>query len=150
MKTVLTLACSTLLASLVLPGCAGGGAGSSLDPSTLPPGAKIVKTAGGEEAVEYTQSQADKEFLSRAEPLSGATAVLYVNGLGCPQCASNVDVQLLRLPGVRKADVDLSTGQVHLAFQGEKRPSPKRLNDAVEDAGFTLARIVTEAAPAGK
>lgn len=149
MNTVQTLACVVLLSPLVLFGCGSGG-GSHLDPSKLPPGASIVTTAGGEEAVVYTQTQADKDFLTRAEPLTGSSAVLYVNGLGCPQCASNVDVQLLRLPGVNKANVDLSTGQVHLTFQGEKRPSPKRLNDAVEDAGFTLARVTTEAAPAGK
>ena len=74
-------------------------------------------------------------------PLKADKAALVVNGLGCPQCASQVDVQLVRLKGVTHANVDLSTGVVTISMSGDKRPSPHQLKEAVLDAGFTLVRV---------
>ena len=64
-----------------------------------------------------------------------------MNGLGCPLCATNIDRQLERLPGVSGVQVDLSVGKVTLAFEGQERPSPHQISEAVEDAGFTLVKV---------
>lgn len=129
--------------ALLLAACSAGEPHriSDADRARLPEGARVVTSDSGEESVEYTQTQQDRDFISRREPLAADSATLYVNGLGCPQCASNIDVQLLRLPGVDKAYVDLGLGQVRLSMSGAKRPSPAQINSKVEDAGFTLVRI---------
>jgi copper chaperone CopZ len=74
-------------------------------------------------------------------PIAAPQAVLWVKGLSCPLCASGIDKQLLRVPGVQKVDVDLGTGRVAAAFAAEPRPSRSQLAKAVRDAGFTLDRI---------
>jgi len=83
----------------------------------------------------------DMALLSN-EPLVADSATLYVNGLSCPLCASSIDKQLARLPGVQKVCVDLSSGKDSLSLGGEARPSPSDLATAVADSGFTLVRIV--------
>lgn len=134
----------TLLLALTLAvGCSSSPSATvAQDPARpLPPGAKLVKNSSGEISVQYEVTEADKAALKSKNSLKAAQAELVVNGLGCPQCASNVDVQLMRLPGVKKADVDLSRGVVTIAMAGERRPSPFQIREAVLDAGFTLVRI---------
>lgn len=105
------------------------------------PGRASAEPQYEEGSIVHQVSSADRQQTQRTEPLAGDRAVLWVNGLGCPQCASNVDIQLLRLKGVEEAKVDLSTGKVTIAMAGPSRPSPAQLTHAVEDAGFTLAKI---------
>lgn len=126
-----------VLAGLVFAGCEGG-------PTKRASGGGEVRTAaampGG---VEHRATAADLEFVKSESPLAGASAVLWVNGLGCPLCATNVDKQLERVPGVSSVAVDMSSGKVTIGLEGDTRPSPARLAHAVEDAGFTLVKVET-------
>lgn len=109
-------------------------------------GCASTPSGGGTEATEenavvHQATEADLAAIKSKDPISAESAVLYVNGLGCPLCATNVDRQLLRLRGVKTAVVDLSSGTVTIGLTGERRPSPATIGAAVEDAGFTLVRI---------
>ncbi len=75
------------------------------------------------------------------QPIKGDKATLLVYGMACPLCANNIDKELLSLPGVAKADVDMGNGKVRLEFAGETRPTPKQLAQAVDHAGFTYKGI---------
>lgn len=110
-------------------GCAGG------------PGKGGGPEARGEGVVHHV-SAADMAGAKSAAPIEGMTAVLWVNGLGCPLCATNIDKQLVRVDGVDSVDVDLSNGKVTLLLKpGAAHPSPAVLGAAVEDAGFTLVKV---------
>lgn len=77
-------------------------------------------------------------------PITGAIAILSVNGMSCPLCANNIGKQLGRLDGVGKVTVDLGAGAVRVELAGAKRPSPKQLADAIHNSGFTLTGIETK------
>jgi copper chaperone CopZ len=125
------IAPTLIAAAIFLFGCASDGGAASGE--NLAP----AHTANADD-VAYTKSK-------QALPADMNPAVLYVNGMGCPLCATNVDMQLLRLPAVEKVDVDLSTGRIIVALRaGVTPPSPARLHAAVEDAGFTLVKIATK------
>lgn len=74
------------------------------------------------------------------EPLAGDSATLEVNGLSCPQCASNLTLTLEEVSGVSEASINLATGDVEVTF-GIGAPSSRALADAVDNAGFTLVAI---------
>ncbi len=93
------------------------------------------------EGVVHRASTEDARAIRSAEPIKVDKATLYVQGLSCPLCATNIDIQLRRLTGVSAASVDLSKGLVHLTLDGPIRPSPSRISRAVTDAGFTLVKI---------
>jgi len=71
------------------------------------------------------------------EPIEASAAFIVVAGLACPKCASNIDVQLTRIPGVQVRNVDMKNGLVRVAFQSTPHPSTTQLARAVEDAGLT-------------
>lgn len=75
------------------------------------------------------------------QPIKASIATLTVHGMGCPQCSSNVDKQLLAVPGVRQVEVNLGTGEVsvHLAPTGQ--PTGNQLAAAIKKSGYTLIRI---------
>lgn len=81
--------------------------------------------------------------LMDATPIEADRAVLYVEGLSCPACATNVDHQLMEVDGVRLVEVNLGDGTVTLSLGGAKRPSRALLAQAIHDSGFTLRRIET-------
>jgi copper chaperone CopZ len=90
----------------------------------------------------HAVSPEDAAAVRSEAPLRADRVVLWVNGLGCPLCASNIDKQLARVDGVQAIAVDLSQGKVTLTLKpGAAHPSPARLSDAVEDAGFTLVKV---------
>jgi copper chaperone CopZ len=75
-------------------------------------------------------------------PIEGADeVVLGVHGLGCPQCATNIDLQLAALPGVRAVDVDMHEGKVRVTLSGDQHPSRLDLARAVRASGFTLVSL---------
>lgn len=114
-----------LVVSVLLLGCAGGG-----------------ETRGTmAEGVVHEVTQEDRAMTRSAAPLEWDSAVLWVNGLGCPQCSNNVDRQLKRLLGVQDVHVDLSGGKVSVRFIPGRRPSGQRLSQAMENAGVTLVKI---------
>jgi copper chaperone CopZ len=71
----------------------------------------------------------------------GPVATLWVKGMGCPQCANNVDLQLLKVKGVEKIFVDLGNGRVLAKLSPAFTPSRDQLARAIHDSGFTLDRI---------
>ncbi|MDX2114727.1 MAG: heavy metal-associated domain-containing protein [Planctomycetota bacterium] len=103
--------------------------------------ANAAQPAYEEGAIVHTVSEADLAYARSTDPITANHAVLWVNGLGCPQCASNIDLQLDRITGVQNIKVDLSTGRVNVDLFGVARPSPARLAQAVDRAGFTLVKI---------
>jgi copper chaperone CopZ len=132
MNTIRSTAARALsLASLLLlSACAGN------------PGATGVASAPEEKPMNHASTPDDLAALKSTAPVPENSVVLWVNGLGCPLCASNIDRQLARVKGVDRVGVDLGQGKVTLNLKpGAEHPSPARLKDAVEDAGFTLVRI---------
>lgn len=96
-----------------------------------------------ENAIVHTVTDEDRALAASKEPITADSAILWVNGLGCPQCATNIDLQLERVIGVKSTNVDLSNGKVTVGLAGNNRPSPARLGKAVHDAGFTLVKVET-------
>lgn len=131
-RSVNTLSRSAVLGAMVV-GIAATFAGCASNQATTKPEEGVVHAATAEE-VAATHS---------TTPITANTAMLYVNGLGCPLCATSIDKQLERLSGVDKIDTDLSTGIVTISLSGTKRPSPHELSEATKDAGLTLAKIQT-------
>ena len=72
---------------------------------------------------------------------SSHTATLLVHGMGCPQCANNVDRQLLKVPGVESVKVDMGTGNVTVDLSPSNPPTREQLAKAIDETGFTLVSI---------
>jgi copper chaperone CopZ len=66
---------------------------------------------------------------------------LHVLGMSCPKCVSNVDIQLMRVPGVQKAAIDMGSGIVVVDFDPSKKITRAALAKAVDDSGLTIASI---------
>jgi copper chaperone CopZ len=69
------------------------------------------------------------------------TAVLTVHGMGCPQCANNVDSQLMKVPGVESVTIDMGSGKVLAKLSPDKHPTRDQLAKAIDETGFTLVKI---------
>ncbi|MBL8990711.1 MAG: heavy-metal-associated domain-containing protein [Phycisphaerae bacterium] len=76
--------------------------------------------------------------LTLLAPVPTPTATLTVNGLSCPLCANSIDKQFARMGGVRKVDIDLGEGKVHVFFGEGKRPNLVTMAKAIDAAGFTV------------
>jgi copper chaperone CopZ len=117
---------SVVAAAILLTGCAAGGG----------------RTPGEPEGVTHQTTQADIDMVKSTKPVQGEHAVLFINGMGCPQCVTNIDIQLAKLPGVSNPKVDLAKGTVSIDLApAMKLPSPHRFAEAAADAGLTLAKI---------
>ncbi len=104
----------------------------------------IILLAGGAIALTGCAStpsaSSTTETAAYASDAEGVT--LVVKGMSCPLCATNVDKQLLALPGVMSADVDLSTGEIAVGFRPfGTPPSESQLRQAIVDSGYTLESI---------
>jgi copper chaperone CopZ len=75
------------------------------------------------------------------QPITAPSATLIVHGMSCPLCASNVDKQLLEVPGVTLAAVNMGSGEVTVTFAPKARVTRKQLEDAIYKSGFTLAEV---------
>lgn len=125
---------SILASLLVLTGCAS----SNSQPAT----SKATPDSQSEsQEVTYSATPEETQFLKSTEPLTPGRITMSVNGLSCPLCASNVDQQVKRLPGVSNVFVDLAKGRVSATLTGPKTPSPAQLAKAADDAGVTLVKI---------
>lgn len=62
---------------------------------------------------------------------------VLVDGMHCASCAGNVQKCLLALPGVRKADVNLTNNMVSLEYDSSV-VSEEAMKDAVHNRGFEL------------
>jgi copper chaperone CopZ len=76
-----------------------------------------------------------------AGPLEPNTAVMWVYGMGCPQCAYNVDVQLLKVKGVEGVKLDMLSGKVVAQLSPDNPPTEAQLTKAIKNTGFTLVKI---------
>lgn len=126
-------------------GCASSGGHSSskhhASADASPAGTSATQAAGSEEGIVHVATAEQTAATHSRKPITASTAVLYVNGLGCPLCATNIDKQLMRVDGVSAAQVNLGNGTVAIALTGVKRPSAHDISESVLDAGFTLVRI---------
>ncbi|MCC5846032.1 MAG: heavy-metal-associated domain-containing protein [Verrucomicrobia bacterium] len=68
-------------------------------------------------------------------------AELVVFGLSCPLCASNLETQFRRIPGVAGHQTDLDSGIIHVQVRQGAFVQTEALRRAVADAGFTLREI---------
>jgi copper chaperone CopZ len=59
-----------------------------------------------------------------------------VNGMTCAHCVAAVTQELTRLPGVREVRIDLPTGTVTVASDGQLPIDEVR--QAVDEAGYEL------------
>ena len=75
--------------------------------------------------------------------IKASIATLIVHGMGCPQCSSNVDKQLLAVPGVQKVQINLGTGEVDVRLAPDQQPTGNQLAAAIKKSGYTLVRIET-------
>lgn len=96
-----------------------------------------------ENAVVHAATPADRALAKDPAPLAASSVTLFVNGMGCPLCVTNVDKQLERLKGVETVKVDLGAGTVDVGLGGKARPSGAALAEAVDNAGLTLVKIRT-------
>jgi copper chaperone CopZ len=77
------------------------------------------------------------------QPIKASIATLVVHGMGCPQCSTNVDKQLMAVPGVQKVQINLGTGEVDVRLAADHQPTGNQLAAAIKKSGYTLVRIET-------
>jgi len=77
------------------------------------------------------------------QPIKASIATLVVHGMSCPQCSTNVDKQLLAVPGVEKVMINLGTGEVNVRLAPDQQPTGNQLAAAIKKSGYTLIRIDT-------
>ncbi|MBX3355638.1 MAG: heavy-metal-associated domain-containing protein [Phycisphaeraceae bacterium] len=108
----------------------------------------IVGCASPQASSGASAEQASGSALAYAshEPVAESHAAIAVAGLACPKCASNVDVQLQRIPGVHVENIDMRHGRVMVRFDRTPHPSPAQLGRAVEAAGLTFLGVGPAAA----
>ncbi len=82
--------------------------------------------------------------VSTASMARAADVVLRVDGLACPFCAFGIEKKLMDVPAVAGMDILLNDGKVIVELREGERLDAVALNRAVEDAGFTLHKILVE------
>jgi copper chaperone CopZ len=116
---------------LILSFLVGGGLGCQSTPSPSRSDSIALGSAGS----------SDVQTDGSAPDAQRNTAILWVHGMACPQCANNVDLQLLKVPGVEGVKVDMGSGMVFATLSESNPPSQEQLSRAIERTGFTLKRI---------
>ncbi len=87
------------------------------------------------------QDQVDLTAVNGEAMPSGPAVTMWIKGMSCPFCATNLEDQLRRIPGVGQVVIDLGTGRVVVALDTANPPSKDQLAKAVDDSGFTLDGI---------
>ena len=143
MANLARTACMAIaLAALFLAptGCAGSGTAAD------GPAAAGTAKMDNDQGKIHAASPEESKYLGSDEPIANNTIILFANGLGCPQCASNIDLQIKkRVPGAESVYVDLAEGTatVDIIPGTKRRLSPKQFEDIVGDAGFTLVKMTS-------
>lgn len=63
--------------------------------------------------------------------------ILYIEGMACNHCASNVSASLSGLSGVHDVEVSLENKCAEVAYD-DKKITPDALIDVIEELGFTV------------
>ena len=82
--------------------------------------------------------------LALANPMAAGEVVLRVDGLACPFCAFGIEKKLEALPSVAGIEVLMDEGKVTLELEEGTQLDVAALEGAVEDAGFTLRKVLIE------
>ena len=72
---------------------------------------------------------------------SGPVATMWVKGMACPFCATNLEGQLEKVKGVERITIDLGTGKVVMVLDPTTPATKEAIAKAVDNSGFTLDRI---------
>lgn len=142
--TTILLMCGAAMAGH-LSGCASGPAASGGGPSTSRAVAE-GRAEPGAEGLIHRVTEADLATTRGSQPVEGQYVKLWVNGMGCPQCVTNIDFQLERRLSATDVRVDLGEGVVYARFP-RTRPTPDQLRNATTDAGLTLVKVVSSSTP---
>ena len=69
------------------------------------------------------------------------TATIWVKGMPCPFCASNLETYIAKIDGIEKVDADLATGRVLVQVTRVEADTEAVLRKAVDDSGFSIDTI---------
>lgn len=72
---------------------------------------------------------------------SSDNVIMMVTGFACPFCANKLDKQMYKIAGVKDVIIDLGTGMVEVVVDDSNVLSRAAIEQAVEDAGFTLESV---------
>ncbi len=87
------------------------------------------------------QDQVDLTVVNGEAMPSGPVATMWVLGMSCPFCATNLEGQLEKVKGVTKISIDLGTGKVVMFLDPTMPVTKEAITKAVDNSGFTLDRI---------
>jgi len=129
----------------VSAGCQTGGSTQPMGAGTATDNSATASTAEVGDAAPITTASATAQTaeVGDAAPITTGSATLWVHGMSCPLCATNIDKQLSKVPGVKNVSVDLGSGRVVVDLKDQPKPSRAALSKAIRDSGFTLTRIET-------
>jgi copper chaperone CopZ len=77
---------------------------------------------------------------ARAETKISYTTI-YVHNMHCADCAKQIARKLYALPGVVEVRADVPKNIAYVVPQKDKSLAPRSMWEAVESAGFTVARM---------
>lgn len=109
--------------------------------------ALMVGGCGGSQVVENDADAGGSPAEVGGEAIDLAQAneiTLWIEGMGCPMCATNVEYELEELGGVADARINLKLGTAYVTLAGATRPTREELATAVADSGLTLSKIAIE------
>ncbi len=78
---------------------------------------------------------------AESNPAPGRQAVIAVKGLACPFCVHGLKKHLSLLPGAKRVEVTLGTGEAVVTFAPTSTVTDAQIRAAVKRAGFTAGEI---------
>ncbi len=80
-------------------------------------------------------------FMPLAVTAAPEAYTLTVDGLACPFCAYGIEKQLSALEGIESIEIDIDEGTVLVTTAEGAEIDEADLQQAVNDAGFTLRKV---------
>ncbi|MCH7848118.1 MAG: cation transporter [Planctomycetes bacterium] len=87
------------------------------------------------------QGQVDLAAVDDEAMPTGPVATMWIKGMACPFCATNLEGQLEKIEGIKKIIIDLGTGKVVMVLDSTTPATKEAMAKAVDNSGFTLDRI---------
>lgn len=75
---------------------------------------------------------------------------LTASGLTCSMCSKAIYKSLQKVPSVSKVDVDIENSVYNIFFKKDQEVNLKALEQAVTDAGFSVAKMIVNKSPKKK